>query len=333
MSGQTGVILMRFCFAILLSVGFQLAQAEGSRTDVVDKAYPTHKESETPLPSNVLENLRSFIREHELSTNPDALRNVQRKSSRQTVVHFIPYVNPPEWIPQSFIRIANISNLDETIELLLADGAGNVEWSVEIDLFAGETRHVNSDDIAGLTTKGGIRVDYFGSDVRAAKSYVAVGETSNDIFMRSFTRSADGFINDVGTVQQPFQTPDGRSATVLGTANPGSNRAVVGWLRYINLDTSVDSISIDLFAYDDSGRASRTVACRIPKLGALMLEIDVLERAGNHPWCTGTWGDGKGKWEVHSRSDSVHLAMSFLYSAQLGILANVSTADVFRAEN
>ena len=326
--------MKHFCLGCILFMGsFQLATAEGDRAYVVDKAYPTQELSQGRLPSSVLDDLRSFIREHELSTNPDALRKVQPKSSRQTAVHFIPYINPPEWIPQSFIRIANISNLDETIELLLADDEGNVEWSVEIDLFAGETRHVNSDDIAGLTTKGGIRVDYFGSDIRAAKTYVAFSETSTDIFMRSFTRSTDGFINDVGTVKLPFEARDGRSATVLGTANPGSNRAVVGWLRYINLDTSVDSISIDLFAYDDTGRASNTVGCRIPKFGALLIEIDALERAGNHRWCSGTWGVGKGKWEVHSRSDSTVAAMSFLYSTQLGILANVSTAEVVRAEN
>ena len=326
--------MKHFCLASLLLLGsVQFTFAEGDRSYVVDKAYPTQELSQGRLPSNVIDGLRSFIREHELSTNPAVLRKVQPKSSRQTAIHFIPYINPPEWFPQSFIRIANIGSLDETIELLLADAEGNVEWTVEIDLFAGETRHVNSDDIAGLTTKGGIRVDYIGSDIRATKTYVAFSETSTDIFMRSFTRSPDGFINDVGTVKLPFEARDGRSATVLGTANPGSNRAVVGWLRYINLETSVDSISLDLFAYDDTGLASNTAACRIPKFGALLIEVDTLERAGNHPWCSGTWGDGKGKWEVHSRSDSAVAAMSFLYSAELGILANVSTAEVVRAEN
>ena len=326
--------MKHFCLGCLLFVGsFQLATAEGDRAYVVDKAYPTQELSQGRLPSNVIDDLRSFIREHALSTNPDALRKIQPKSSRQTAIHFIPFIMRPEVYPQSFLRIANVSSLDETIELLLADDEGNVEWSVEIDLFGGETRHVNSDDIAGLTTKGGVRVGYFGSNIRARKNYLALSETSTGIYIRSFTRSVDGFINDVGTVQLPFRASDGRSATVLGTANPGSNRAVVGWLRYVNMDTSRDSISVDLYAYDDLGRASNTVTCRIPKLGALMVEIDSLERAGNHPWCSGTWGDGQGKWEVHSRSDGAHAAMSFLYSAQLGILANVSTAQVVRAEN
>ena len=259
------------------------------------KPTPRISHLKVRCPPGAIDGLRAFIRQHALSSNPNSLRKIQPKSSQQTAIHLIPFIMRPEVFPQSFFRLANVGSVDETVELILSDDEGNVEWGVEIDLFGGETRHVNSDDIAGLTTKGGIRVSYFGSNIRARKNYFALSETSTKVYMRAFTRSIDGFINDVGTLKVPFRANNDRWTTILGTANPGSNRAVVGWIRYVNLETEFSSIDVDLWGYDDTGRRSSTVTCRIPQSGALMIEIDSLERAGNHPWCSGTWGAGKGE--------------------------------------
>ena len=309
------------------------ALADDERTRAVDSGYPSQVISTDSLPSEAIENLRQFIREHPLSTKPGLPSQIQPKSSqKQTAIHLLPFVTRPGIFPQGFFRIANVGSSDETIEILLADDVGNVEWQVEIDTQGGETRHVNSDDLAGWTTKGGIRTTYTGNSLSDPKTYTAVLETSRNIFIRAFTRSSDGFINDVGTAQFPFRNRSNLWATVLGTANPGSNQSIVGVLRYINFDTVGDRALVDIWGYDDAGSRSGTATCSVPKLGTLSVDVIDLEQ-GTHPWCSGSLGGGVGKWEVHSASDSLHMAMSFLLSVRLGILANISTAQIYREEN
>ena len=184
---------------------------------MVDYAYATQRSTPASIANGAEVGLRTFIREHELSSDPNSLRNVTAESDQQTALHLIPFIMRPEVFPQSFLRIANVGISDETVELLLSDDNGNVELSVQIDLFAGETRHVNSDDIAGLTTKSGVRAVYLGSNIRARKNYMALSETSRNIYMSAFTRSVDGFINDVGTLKSPSLADNGRWNTVLAT--------------------------------------------------------------------------------------------------------------------
>ena len=309
------------------------ALADDERAKAVVSSYRSHVVTDNGLPSGAVESLRHFIREHPLSTKPKLPSRTQQQSShQQTAIHLLPFVTRPGIFPQGFFRIANIGTSNETIEILLADDEGNVEWQVELDTSGGETRHVNSDDLAGWTTKAGIRTSYFGRSLSDRKTYTAIMETSRDIYIRAFTRSSDGFINDVGTTKSPFRNSSNLWATILGTANPGSNQSVVGVLRYINFDTDRNNASVDIWGYDDNGSRSGIATCSIPKLGTLSVDVIDLE-LGTHPSCTGSWGDGVGKWEVHSASDSGHMAMSFLLSVQLGILANISTAEIFRTQN
>ena len=94
----------------------------------------------------------------------------------QTAIHMLPLVIRPGVFPQGFYRIVNVGDLAETIRFTLADDDGNVDWSVEVDTRPGETRHVNSNDLAGWTDKWGIRTEYSGENLGAEKTYVALGE-------------------------------------------------------------------------------------------------------------------------------------------------------------
>ena len=245
-----------------------------------------------------------------------------------TAIHVLPYIAPPGIFPQGFFRITNIGGSDETVELLLIDQDGVLSFDAQIDTRAGETRHVNSEDLAGLGDKWGVRVvDLRVIPTTEDRTYGAFAQTSGNIRIGAFTRSRNGFINDVGSHQLAASSGDGLFQTTLFTANPASNRSTVGVLRYVNLNAE-HAEQIDLWAYDERGRFSGRVTCEIPARGALDLNTLQLEE-GLHDSCSGMWGDGEGKWQVHSESASLHIAMSFMYSMELGILANVSNADAY----
>ena len=308
------------------------ALADDERTERIESRYLSQAITRDGLPARVAENLRDFIRNHHLSAKPKSRDQIQRKSSRQeTIIHVLPLVIRPGVFPQGFFRIANAGSSDETIEILLANDAGRAGWVVEVDTRGGETRHVNSDDLAGWTDKAGIRSSQLGIDLSDETTYAAVTETSTNIHIHAFSRSEDGFINDVATTQIPFRTDSDDWSTILPTANPGSNRAAVGILRYLNLDRVSSEAVLDIWAYDDNGTRSGTATCAIPRRSTLTIETSDLEQ-GTHSSCSGSWGDGVGKWEVHTQSNSLHMAMSFMFSEELGILANVSTAEIYRAE-
>ena len=309
-----------------------VALADDERTERIESRYLSQAITRDGLPAGVADNLRDFIRNHHLSTKPKSRDRFQRKSSRQqTVIHVLPLVIRPGVFPQGFFRITNAGSSDETIEILLANDAGRAGWVVEVDTRGGETRHVNSDDLAGWTDKAGIRSSQLGIDLSDETTYAAVTETSTNIHIRAFSRSSDGFINDLATAQIPFRTDSDDWSTILGTANPGSNRSVVGVLRYLNLDRVSSEAVLDIWGYDDNGTRSGTATCAIPRRGTLTIETSELEQ-GTHSSCSGSWGDGVGKWEVHTQSESLHMAMSFMFSEELGILANVSTAEIYRLE-
>ena len=271
----------------------------------------------------IADGLRPFLREN------SGRSAIQPKNEVQNYLHILPLVVRPGVFPQGFFRISNDGDDDETITLRLSDNEGNVQWFVNIDTLAGQTRHVNSDDLAGWSDKWGIRTTYFGTDIRAEKTYAASAETSPGIIIRAFTRSRNGFINDVGISGAPVEDEDsGLTRTILGTANPGRNRDIVGILRYLNLERERE-LALDIWAFDDEANRTATVTCTIPPLGSITVEVADLE-AGEDSRCSGMWGTGIGKWEVHSESDGKHLGMSFLLSVELGILANISYGNTAR---
>ena len=249
-------------------------------------------------------------------------------NGNEYALFLLPVVPPPGYFPQGFYRITNFGDIDDTVFISISDDAGNLSWRVEVDVPYGESRHVNSADLAGWGTKPGVRV----TDVLREPSdrdYWGLADSGPDISISAFTRSPDGFINDVGTMALPSIDARDQWRTKLATANPGSNRSIVGIVRYLNLDTEY-SINLDLWAYDDAGFQSNVAYCTIGPSAALFVQVWDLEN-GTAPGCSGAWGGGVGKWEVHAASDDLHFAMSFLYSVELGILANVTTAEVYKS--
>ena len=254
--------------------------------------------------------------------------NKQLAANNEYALFLLPVIPPPEYYPQGFYRLTNFGDTDDTVAVLINDDAGNLSWRVEVDVPAGETRHVNSDDLAGRGSKPGVRV----TDVLREPSdfdYWGIAESGLSISISAFTRSPSGFINDVGTMAISSRENGGQHRSKLATANPGHNRSIVGVVRYLNLDTDAN-LALDVWAYDDAGERSGTAYCTIAPSAALFVFVRDLEN-GDVPACSGSWGMGKGKWEVHAASDDLHLAMSFLYSVELGIFANITTAEVYRA--
>lgn len=241
-------------------------------------------------------------------------------------LHMLPYIPGPGRFPQGFLRIANLGTTDDTVTMILVDDDGALYHDVAVDVPWGQTVHVNSNDIAGRTGKAGVRVTTIRSP--DAPVYWTIARSGTSTFIRAFTRSKTGFINDVGNARGSSSF-EGRQSTLLGTANPGSNRSIVGELRILNFE--LEAIDVDLLARDDHGYGSGLVTCSIPESGALILETLDLE-LGTAPGCVGAWGDGAGKWAVLTESDGLHFSTSSLRSVELGILANISDARALRFE-
>ena len=243
-------------------------------------------------------------------------------------VALLPYLPPPGVWPQGFVRLSNWGDTDDQAHFEFSGEYGETAWTALVDLPAGQTRGFNMDDLAGRTQKPGITV---GHDVGISSgSYTALVQTGPQVFAYAFTRSRVGFITDVSTANLHVETgrgDDPHFAMDLSTLNPGSNHKIVGMLRYVSLHSEQSVFQIN--GIDDSGTPSTAVHCALPPWGFVDLDVRDLESGELPPSCTGSWGDGTGKWQVISQTDNPSLfGMSFMYSVDLGIRSNVTTPIV-----
>ena len=242
-------------------------------------------------------------------------------------VFYLPFLPTPGVWPQGFVRFQNLGDIADQVYLLFTGESGEVAWTAVVDLPPGQTKGFNSDDLAGRTSKTGVTVEH--NFAISGSSFMAIGEAGPDTYVTSFTRSNVGFITDMSTANVSF-VPDGGTEhlTVFPIANPGSNNLIQGWLRYMNV--SDFQIKLRLAAFDDRGNLSGEVTCILPAFGSINLLTVDLESGWLPRACSGAWGDGIGKWEVLTLSDHLFLGMSFMYSTELNILANVSNPVVVR---
>ena len=216
---------------------------------------------------------------------------------------------------QGFIRITNHSDEEGTVEIVGIDDSGTRFGPVGLEIIAGETKHLNSEDLEngnddkklpdGLGDgEGDWRLLLYGGDL--------------DIEPLAYIRTLhDGFLTSMHDV-----VPDASLRHRVPIFNPGSNMSQESSLRLINPGDTEASVTItgrDDAGAEDTGEFSLS----IPAGGARTVKSSEIE-AGNAD--SDGIGDGTGKWSLDVRSD-VPIQVVSLMSTVSGHLTNLSGAN------
>ena len=218
---------------------------------------------------------------------------------------------------QGFLRVVNRSNAAGTVRIEALDGSDIAYDPVTLSLDAGQTRHLNSDDLeAGNAGKG------LSGATGAGRGDWRLELTSDlDIEVLAYIRTKDGFVTSMHDL---VPTADGLLHQVA-FLNPGSNHRQVSHLRLVNRGATVANATIE--GTDDAGQSpGTTVRVRVPAGKAVSLGSKALEEGGDG--FEGALGDGTGKWRLRVASDQPIQVLSLLTSPT-GHLANLSTAPDF----
>lgn len=297
-----------------------------------------------------------------------------------TEVHVLPYMPPPRagnkatpGQPQGFIRIRSKHSTgldvdeDENAYVAVLNERGEIKWHAVVTVprqrdRSGFTRGVTMGDLAGVgeTSKDYVQAEEI-EGVEGTNSYMVFIRTSeHGAEVRGFSRSADGFLTDLGKSGRALTprgaqykyavggnpyTPSGDSILL----NPASNRKTVGLLRLAN--PCDGTATVDVRVEDDEGIEQWTgeagpppagtapVSCRIPPRQSILIDVRDLEneaedlqgtlRDRTRGMCSGEgFGDGDRKWGrvavlSTNRAERAIFVQAFLRSSA-GVLSNMS---------
>ncbi len=240
-----------------------------------------------------------------LSTAP-----VPRKDGSH-VVPLFPAASNPSGL-QGFLRVINLSGSAGEVRMDVHDDAGDQYGPLTLTLGAGETVHVNSDDIASGNSEKGLSGDAGGAEGHLRLTLNA----DIEVEVLSYIRTSDGFLS---AMHDLVQSGGGRHRVPI--FNPASNTNQVSSLRLINPGTSAATVTIA--GIDDNGDSPGTeVSLELLAGTATTLQAHELESGGSG--FTGALGDGAGKWRLIVDSDNAIEVVNVLASPT-GHLSNLST--------
>ena len=217
---------------------------------------------------------------------------------------------------QGFVRVVNRSNLDGVVTILSYDDSDTRHETLRLSLAAGETAHLNSDDLElGNRAKGLTGSTGSGTGTWRLRMYSGL-----DIEVHAYVRTADGFLTAINAT-----TTLAGAVRQVAFFNPGSNEAQVSVLRLVNRSARAQPVSID--GTDDLGlRPGTTLRVLVPATDAVELTAAELESGDADAIESGALGDGSGKWRLRVESSGVAAVLSLL-SSPSGHLTNLSWAD------
>ncbi|MCY4027592.1 MAG: hypothetical protein OXH75_14940 [Acidobacteria bacterium] len=227
-------------------------------------------------------------------------------------VHFFPAAGHSRgW--QGLLRIANHADESGTLFVHAFDDGGTEYGPVEIGIGAGETIHVNSDDLED----GNAAKDLVGSTGRPAKGDWRLEVRSGlRLEVLSFVRTSDGFVTPMHAVAPPDAAASLKYRVV--NFNRGRNLDQESLLRLVNRTAREAAVVIE--AVDDTGMRGGRVRLAVPAGASRTLGAMELEQGGDFD---GSLGSGSGKWRLEVWSD-VPVAVLSLLAAPTGHLTNWS---------
>ncbi len=214
---------------------------------------------------------------------------------------------------QGFLRIANHDPESGTISIHAIDDGGAKYGPVDIGIDAGETLHVNSDDLEdGNAAKGLV-----GSTGRPRQGDWRLEVRSGlRIEVLSFVRTRDGFVTPMHAVA-PLDAAASLKYRIVNF-NPARDLDQQSLLRLVNRTAREAAVLIE--AMDDTGMRSGRVRLAVPAGTSRTLGAMELEQGGDFE---GSFGTGSGKWRLEVWSD-VPVSILSLLATPTGHLTNWS---------
>ena len=222
---------------------------------------------------------------------------------------------PAQPFRQGFLRIVSrAANRAATgvVEIAAFDESPRNHAPISLRIAAGETVHINSDDLErgnaakGLSAGVGDGVGDWRLELRSALAIEAF----------AYIRTRDGFLTSMH--DRVAVVGDSHRVAIF---NPASNPNQVSKLRIANSGNAAAHIAIS--GVDDRNVASGDVRLTVPAGGVRTLSAADLEAGVG---VAGALGDGTGKWQLAVRSTSAVDVMSLIQN-RTGHLTNLSTAD------
>ena len=217
---------------------------------------------------------------------------------------------------QGFLRMTSGANWAGFATILAHDDSNARYEPLRLHLGAGESVHLNSDDLElGNRAKGLTGSTGSGRGNWRLRIYPNLGLDAN-----AYVRTGDGVL----TAMQA-RAPRAGAVHRVAFFNPGSNKGQVSVLRLVNHSSSDAEVSID--GTDDLGCGpGSTVQVLVPATDALELTAVELESGEADAIMSGALGDGAGKWRLRVESNRIAAVLSLL-SSPGGHLTNLSYAD------
>ena len=230
--------------------------------------------------------------------------------------HLVPYFPgaPDESGRQGFLRMVNKAADDMYVYIWPHNDRGLLPryWNAYLLVPAGQTVHLNSDDLAyGNAAKG--LVGHLGES--AADWHLNV-QGSIGLEVLAYLRTRDGFLTSIHDV-----APRAGLRHHVAVFNPGSNANQASRLRVVNpgeADAAVQVFGVDA---DGASPGDQPVRAVVGARKARTFAADRLE-AGDAEF-EGALGDGRGKWQLRVEADVPVVAMNLLEST--GTLTNLSS--------
>ena len=215
---------------------------------------------------------------------------------------------------QGFVRVANLSDEEGTVEIRAFDDRGNRAGTVSLSLGANETRHFNSHDLENGNPDKGLQ----GRTGSGEGSWWLRLHSDVAIEVGAFVRTSDGFLTAMHDEAHLYEWSGEHLVPVF---NPASNRRQLSLLRLVNPD-STRAVAVRITGRDDVGARSEEVRLVLPAGASRTVDATELELGGEG--IEGRLGDGTGKWKLWVEAEGDIRVMSLLQSVS-GHLTNLSS--------
>ena len=213
---------------------------------------------------------------------------------------------------QGFARIINRSDSDGEVEIVAHDDAGMEYGPLTLEIGAGETVHINSDDLEGGNAGKGLE----GATGTGDGNWRLEFTSALDLQVLSYIRTGDGFLTSMHDFVGRTEAGQHRVAIF----NPGRNANQVSRLRLVNPGAERTEVRIE--GIDDRGQSpGEAVEFTLDGGASRTLSAKDLESGTG---LSGGLGTGKGKWRLVVSADAPIEVLNTL-STPTGHLTNLST--------
>lgn len=216
---------------------------------------------------------------------------------------------------EGFLRLVNRSDQKGRVYINVHDGNHWYVGHLFLDVGPGQTKHLNSNDLAHGNASKGLH-GAIGSGTRDWQLRVS---SAVSVEVLAYIRTTDGFLTAIHGV-----APNNGQRHHVAIFNPGSNTQQSSRLRVANLAQEEARLSIT--GIDDHGRSpGTTVMATLAGDRSTEFTAHALETGGTG--FAGALGNGTGKWRLVVESDKPVTVASLLVSEPTGILTNLSTVS------